>query len=141
MATEPPELTEARALLARFEAEMHRPEGHVHLSDALFLLAELRERGVSDQMTLVATNLSLAYLKRVQKAVETVLARESSLHWEVINQWRDLFGEFELAGFELPQDVIETRSKLLDKKVELMPLSERQALVEKLQSKDDKKKM
>jgi len=141
MATEPPELTEARALLARFEAEMHRPEGHVHLSDALFLLAELRERGVSDQMTLVATNLSLAYLNRVQKAVETVLARESSLHWEVINHWRNLFGEFELAGFELPQDVIETRSKLLDKKVELMPLSERQALVEKLQSKDDKKKM
>ena len=139
MPTEPPELTEARALLARFEAEMHRPEGLVHLSDALLLLADARAGAVSDQTALVATNLSLAYLRRVQKAVEALLARESSFHWETINHWRDVFGEFELSGVGLSQDVVETRSKLLNKKVELMPLSERQALIEKLEASGKKK--
>jgi len=134
MPSEPPELSEARALLGRFEAEMHRPEGLVHLSDALLLLADVRAGAVSDQIALVATNLSLAYLKRVQVAVESLLSRESSLHWEIINHWRTVFGEFELSGFGLPQDIAETRSKLLNKKVELMPLSERQELIERLQA-------
>jgi hypothetical protein len=111
----------------------------MHLSDALLLLADVRAGAVSDQMALVATNLSLAYLKRVQVAVESLVARESSLHWETINHWRDVFGEFELTGVVLPKDVAETRSKLLNKKVELMPLSERQELIEKLEASGKKK--
>jgi len=142
MPTEPNELTEARALLGRFETEMQRPESLVHLSDALSLLADLRADAGSEQIRLVASNLSLAYLKKAQAAVEELLAREPSFHWDTVDHWQKVFAEFERSGFELPQNISETRSKLLMKKIDrdiaLMSASERKALIEKLQAMADK---
>lgn len=142
MPTEPNELTEARALLGRFEEEMHRPESLVHLSDALTLLADMQGDAGSEQVRLVASNLSFAYLKKVHAAVEELLAREPSVHWDTVDHWKEVFAEFERSGFDLPQDISETRSKLLRSKIErhiaLMSPSERKALIEKLQATGDK---
>jgi hypothetical protein len=141
MPTEPTELTEARALLGRFELDMHRPESLVHLSDALSLLADMRADAGSEPVKLVASNLSLAYLKKAQAAVEELLAREPSVHWDIVDHWQEVFAEFERSGFALPRDISETRSKLLMKKmnreIALMSPSERKALIEKLEATGD----
>ena len=142
MSNEPNELTEARVLLGRFESEMHRPESLAHLSEALSLLADIRAETTSENVGQVASNLSLAYAKKVQVQVESLLFREPSVHWETVEHWQKVFGEFERSGFTLPQDVAETRSKLLMKKMKrdiaLMSPSERKQLLEQLQAMDDK---
>ena len=138
MQIEPPELADARALLERFEGEMSRQEGLMFLSDALSLLSDIRDDAASAQLVLVASNIAFAYAKRVQRAVDALLDREPTVHWETINHWRNVFDEFEVAGFELPQDVVETRSMLLSKKTELMPASEREELLKRLQAEKDK---
>jgi hypothetical protein len=142
MPTEPNELTGARTLLARFEAEMHRPEGLVHLSEALLLLADIRADAESEKVRQVALNLSLAYAKKVQAQVEPLLSSEEPVHWETVEHWQKAFGEFERSGFTLPQDVADTRSKLLmkkmDREIALMSPSERKELLERLQAMGDK---
>ena len=138
MQIEPPELADARALLERFEGEMSRQEGLMFLSDALSLLSDIRDDAASAQLVLVASNIAFAYAKRVQRAVDALLDREPTVHWETINHLRNVFDEFEVAGFELPQDVVETRSMLLSKKTELMPASEREELLKRLQAEKDK---
>lgn len=138
MPIEPNELTEARALLARFETEMLRPEGLVYLAEALSLLNDIRADTESEKIGQVASNLALAYAKTVQAQVEPLVSREPPVHWETVEHWQKVFSEFERAGFALPQGVAETRSKLLmkklDREIALMSPSERKGLLERLQA-------
>ena len=129
MAAESRELTEARALLARFEAEMRKPEGLAHLSEALALLADLRDEGETDRSALVASNMAQAYAAKVQREIEG-LAREQIVHMEIILHWLSVLQEFENAGFPLPPGMDASRSTLLLKR---MSPSERQVLLQKLQ--------
>lgn len=142
MPAEPRELTEARQLLGKFETEMRRPEGLVHLSEALSLLAEVRATAESERIAQVASNIALAYANKVRAEVEPLLAQEPAPHWEIVDHWQKVFTEFERAGFTLPADVAGARSRLLMKKLErditLMSPAERQELLEKLQSMDSK---
>ena len=139
---EPNELTEARVLLGRFESQMHRPESLAHLSEALSLLANIRAETAFENARQVASNLSRVYAKKVQAQIESLLSREPSVHWETVEHWQKVFGEFDRSGFTLPQDVAETRSKLLMKKmigdIALMSPSERKILLEQLQAMGDK---
>ena len=136
MTTESIKLTEARALLGRFDTEMHRPEGLAHLSEALSLLADIRADAESEKVRQVASNLSLTYAKAVQARVQLLLSREPSVHWETVEHWQKVFGEFERSGFALSQDVAETRSRLMMKKMNrefaLMSSSERKEFLERL---------
>ena len=131
------ELTEARALLGRFQTEMHRLAGLAHLSKALLLLADIREDAESKKVRQVASNLALAHAKEVQAQVELLLSREPSVHWETAEHWQKVFDEFERSGFALSQDVAETRSrlvmKMLNKEIALMSPSERKELIECLE--------
>ena len=133
MPAETKEMTEARALLARFEAEMHKPEGIVHLSDALALLADVRDAGESDKAKEIASNIVMAYARKAHRAVEN-LARETIVHIEVVEHWHRVFREFEQAGFPLPPEIASAQFTLLLKK---MSPSERQVLLEKLQASDE----
>jgi hypothetical protein len=136
MTIEPIKLTEARALLGRFQTEMHRPEGLAHLSQALSLLADIRADAESEKVRQVASKLSLAYAKQVQAQVELLLSREPSVHWDTVEHWQKVFDEFERSGFALSQDVAETRTSLVMKKmnreIALMSPSERKELLERL---------
>src|ERR1700704_2836267 len=135
MAAEDRELSEARALLAKFEAEVHRPESVAHLSEALTLLADIRDSGESNRDATVASNIVLAYATKVQREVER-LAREHIVHIEIILHWLDVLKAFESAGFELPPGMDAARSTLILKK---MSPTERQSLLEKLQAMDQDK--
>jgi hypothetical protein len=130
------ELMEARGLLARFEAEMRKPEGIAHLSEALELLGDIRDAGESDRDALVATNIAQAYATKVQREIEG-LAREQIVHMDTILHWLSVLREFENAGFPLTAGLESARSTLLLKK---MSPSERQVLLQKLQAnnQDDK---
>lgn len=140
--TEPNELTKARTLLGRFETEMHRPEGLVHLSEALSLLADIRAGSASEQVKQVALNLSLLYANKIQVQIELLLSREPSIHWTIFEHWKKILDEFECSGFELSQDVAETRKKLrmreVNKEIRLLSPSEHEQLVRLLQETDDK---
>lgn len=138
MTTEPVELIKARALFGIFEVQMRRPEGIVHLAEALSFLADVRADTASEKNGQIASNLALAYVRRVQREVESLLSLEPSVHWETVSHWQKVFAEFEQCGFTLPQEVGETRSKLWAKKahseLRLMSQSERKELLEKLQA-------
>ncbi|MEK6755208.1 MAG: hypothetical protein AABZ02_03550 [Bacteroidota bacterium] len=142
MPTEPKELTEARELLGKFEAEMHRSEGIIHLSEALSLLADVRAGAESERIAQIASNIGLTYVKKAQAEVEVLLTRAPSAHWETVDHWQKVFAEFERSGFTLPADAATARSRLLMKKTEreidLMSPTERQQLLEKLQAMDRK---
>lgn len=142
MQNEPDELTNARALLARFEAEMNRPEGLVHLQEALSILADIRGHHESGDVNQIASNLPLAYARKVQARVEPFLSSEQPIHWETVEHWLKIFQEFENSEFVLPQDIAETRSKLLMEKMKreigLMSRAERKKFLEQLQAVDDK---
>ena len=141
MPNEPIELTDARVLLGRFETEMHRPEGLAHLSEALSLLADIRADTESERVRQIALNLSLAYARKVQEQIETLLSRET-FHWETLEHWQKMFAEFERSGFALPRDVADTRAKFVMKKMEReiahMSPSERTELIERLRAMGDK---
>ena len=130
MAPESREIIEARALLEKFEAHMHKPEGTVHLSEALALLADVRESGASEKAAQPASNIVLAYARKATQAVEH-LAREPVVHAETIAHWQKVFAEFEQSGFFLPSEITTAWSRLLLKK---MTPSERQSLLERLQA-------
>src|SRR5687768_8294848 len=111
MTPEPIELTDARVLLERFEREMHRPAGLVYLSEGLLLLADIRAHAESEKVRQVASNLPLAYARKVQAQLELLLSSEPSVHCETVEHWRRVFGEFERSGFVLPPHVAETLSR------------------------------
>src|SRR3972149_818366 len=118
MPTEPKELTEARELLGKFEAEMHRSEGIIHLSEALSRLADVRAGAESERIAQIASNIGLTYVKKAQAEVEVLLTREAPAHWETVDHWQKEFAEFERSGFTLPADAVAARSRLLMKKTE-----------------------
>jgi hypothetical protein len=124
------EMNEARGLLAKFEAEMHKPEGVVHLSEALSLLADIRDGGESDKVVEIASNIALAYARKIQREIEN-LAREPIVHLEIVEHWHKVLQEFDHAGFPLPPEMEAARFTLLLKK---MSPSERQYFLEKLQA-------
>jgi hypothetical protein len=138
MPNEPEELTHARVLLARFESEMERPEGLVHLSKALSLLGDIRADSESQNVRQVASNLPLAYAKKVQARVAPLLSPELPVHWERLEHWEEVFGEFESFDFALPQDIARTRLELQMKKTnkenKLMSPGKRKKLLEQLQA-------
>ena len=140
MAQELRELTEARELLGKFEANMHTSEGLAHLSEGLSLLADIRTDGEADSVVQVASNIAIAYMKKVHAVVERLIVQEPPPHWEIVGHWGRVFGEFERSGFTLPAQIAETRSKLLLKKWEKdiaqMPPTERQEFIRKLQARD-----
>lgn len=141
VSAEPVDLAEARALLEKFEAKMRTPEGLGHLSDGLALLADLRTGASSERYAQVASRLAMAYARTAQGAVESLLSREPSIHWEVFDHWRKVFAEFEQSGFTLPQEVADVRSKLwdktMDKYIKQMSPSERNELLERLKAMGD----
>lgn len=142
MPIEPTELVEARAHLERFESRMQTPEGLVHLSEGLALLQVIRTDGTSERLDEIAFNLALAYAKKVQCEVESLLSREHSIHLDVFGQWLKVFAEFDQAGFTLPQEVTNARSKLWDrtsnKYLKQLSPSERKDLFERLNALGDK---
>ena len=137
---EPTKLASARGLLGKFESEMHRPEATAHLSEALSLLAELRDDTESESVARVATNLAMAYAKEIQAEVEALLAREPAIHLDVIAHWQKTFSAFENAGFALPEAVAAVRSRLAveeaRKAIRQLSPTQRQELIQRLQAMD-----
>ena len=131
MQAEMKQVAEARALLAKFEVDMHKAEGLVHLSDALALLAEARDD--SGQSSTLPSNIALAYARKIQGVLEQ-LGRETIVHADTVAHWDKVCEEFEQAGFPLPPEVTAARSTVLLKK---MSPSERQFLLQKRQSIDE----
>ena len=129
MAREPRELTEARALLAEFEAEMHKPEAIAPLSEALELLADIRDGGESAENARIASNVASAYANKVHRIIVD-LNREQMVHSETVLHWHKVLEEFEKAEFPLSSETVAARNTLFLKK---MSPSERQSLLEKLQ--------
>jgi len=127
------EMAQARALLKKFEDQMHKPEGLVHLAEALSLLADVRDSGESDEATKIASNIVIAYAQKVNGVIEG-LARERIVHIEIVEHWREVMREFEGSGFTLPPEMATAGHTLLLKK---MSPSERQVLLQKLQAIDD----
>lgn len=140
---EPEDLIEARALLVKFEAEieMGRPAPLGDLTSALSLLAYVRANA-STEFGQVATNLAIAYAKRTQVVVESLLAREPSLHGDTVDHWQAVLTAFLQYELAFPPEVAETRSKLIVRKVnkEIKQLSpeDRQRLVALLQGANNK---
>ena len=136
MPAEPTQLTEARASLAKFEAHMESTDSLNDLANALTLLSQISEPRDKSQ---VAANLAVAYARKAQGAVESLLARESSIHWEIVDHWEAILSEFLRYGFQLPPEIAATRSKLvshkLTKEIDLMSPEERQRLLESLEAK------
>ena len=136
MPTEPLQLTEARALLAKFEVGMASPESLNDLAGGLSLLSQFKENA-SGERAQVAENLAVTYAKKAQAAVESLLGRESSIHWETVDHWESVLSEFLRYGFSIPPEIAETRSNLLSRKltkeIDLMSPEERQQLLEKLE--------
>ena len=124
------EIGEARALLEKFETSMHQAEGIVHLSEALALLADVREAGGSARDTQLASNIVLAYARKANQAVEH-LAREPVVHIDTIAHWQKVFAEFQQSGFSLSSEITAAWNRLLMKK---MTPAERQSLLEELQA-------
>jgi hypothetical protein len=135
MPPEPKELTEARQLLGKFEVEMRSPEGLIHLSEGLSLLADVRATAESGTTAQVALNIALTYAKKVKTEVEALLAQEPAPHWEIVGHWQQVLTEFERSGLPLPDGMGEPFSTLMIKK--LSP-AERQELLKKLQAIDSK---
>lgn len=140
MPTESKDLVEARGLLGRFEAEMEHADCLPHLVDGLSLLAAVRENSTSSIEQQVASNVALAYARKAGANVESLLSREPRIHWETVNHWRNVFSEFEQAGFELPQEVAQIRSSLsmreAERAIKLLSPSERKELLDRLQALD-----
>ena len=99
---EPNELIKARALLSQFEAQMDRPEGLTPLSDALSLLASIRDDATSEHLVQLASNIVLAYAAKLQAVFETLGKRNPSIHNETLNHWIKVYQEFESSGFAMP---------------------------------------
>jgi len=135
MAPEPKELTEARQLLGKFEVEMRSPEGLIHLSEGLSLLADVRATAESEKIAQVASNIALTYAKKVKTEIDTLLGQEPAPHWEIVGHWQKVLTEFERSGLPLPDGMGVPFLDLLIKK--LSP-AERQELLEKLQAIDSK---
>lgn len=133
-------LTEARALLTRFEAEMDGGKGLMHLSEALSLLSDIRAEPASELEKRMASNISLSCLEHVRARVESSFSRESPVRIESIEEWLKVFLAFEAFGFALPQDVAETQSMLLTEKVKreiaVMSAEEKKNLVDRLRGLD-----
>ena len=98
---EPKELTEARQLLGKVEAEIRSPEGLVHLSEGLSLLVDVRASAESESIAQVASNIALTYAKKVKSEVEALLAQESAPHWEIVGHWQKVLAEFGRSGLPL----------------------------------------
>lgn len=132
------EMAEARKLLGLFEGEMELADGLAHLSEALSLLSDIREGSVSDIEKQVALNIALAYMKKTRARVEPQLSRDPPIRFDNIEEWLKIFWEFEAFGFILPQEIAETKSKLLTEKVtreiELMSPDEKRGVLKKLQA-------
>lgn len=135
MPSESNELTRARELLGKFEAEMGRAEGIVYLSEGLTLLTEVRESAESDRVTQIAANIALTYAKKARAQVEAMLGQEPPPHWEIVAHWQEVLAEFRRSGFSLPDEIGEPFARLLVNK--LTP-EERQELLVKLQAMDRK---
>ena len=118
MASEPKELAEARALLAKFEADMARADALGYLADALAMLADIRESDASTSYGQLAENVALSYSRKVHSRVEALLSGEPLIHWDTLNHWEEVFAEFERSGFSLPQETVETRSRLWKRKAD-----------------------
>ena len=70
------DLTEARVLLSKFEVEIERSEGLVHLSEALSLLADVAMDATSVELKQTCSNVASAYAKKVQAKVQPLLTPE-----------------------------------------------------------------
>jgi len=136
MPSEPRELAEAREQLAEFEAAMDRPDGIPPLSDALALLADLRDGEAGGRDAQIASNIARAYEKKVLREVER-LAREHIVHIDTVVHWLNVLETFESAGFVLSPETATARSTLALKK---MSPAERQALLERQQEMDREEK-
>lgn len=75
MPTELKGLIGARALLAQFEVKMEHAECLPYLVDGLSLLADVRDESDSPIEQQVASNIALAYARKVGAAVQTLFAR------------------------------------------------------------------
>lgn len=138
---EPEDLIEARALLGKFEAAMGHPDSIGDLTSGLSLLAYVRANA-STEFGQVATNLAIAYAKRTQVVVESLLAREPSLHGDTVNYWQAVLTAFLQYELAFPPEVAETRSKLIMRKmnreIKLLSPEERQRLIALLQGANNK---
>lgn len=135
----PPEsknLLEARELFGKFEAEMEHAEGLALLIDGLAMLAVVREEPVVANEGQIALNIAMAYARKVGTKVELLLSREPLIHQDIANHWQHVFSEFERAGFPLPVDVAQARSKLswreAERAIKFLSPAERKKLIDLL---------
>ena len=137
MTREPVELTEARELLSKFAVEVCSREGIGHLAKALSLLVDVRDADESGKYSQVASNLVLAYARKIRGEIHSLLLAPC-VHSETVDHWQKVVATFEQAGFRLPQELEEVRSKLLmiklTREINLMSPLERERLVKKLQA-------
>lgn len=138
---EPIELGRARNLLAKFETEIERPEAISLLSAALILLSELRDKRIVP-FSEIASNIALAYEKKVHERVDLLLSREPAIHWEDCEHGEAIFAAFTQFGFVLSGGAEQARSRLRDhcirKLVKAMSKDEREQLLRELQAMDNK---
>ncbi len=118
MTSEPKELAEARALLARFEVDMARAEALGYLADGLAMLSDVRDADASTTYGQLAENVAMSYSRKVRLRVESLLSGEPLIHWDTLNHWEEVFAEFERSGFALPEETVETRSRLWKRKAD-----------------------
>jgi len=139
MPIESKDLTEARVLLSKFEVEIERSEGLIHLAEALSLLADVATDATSVELKQTCSNVASAYAKKVQAKVQPLLTPEPSVDRETGDHWLRVFSEFERSGFALPSAVTECHSELFVRKsahvMRLMSPSERERLLQRLQAK------
>ena len=117
MAIEPGDLTEARRLLSKFEAEIERSEGLARLLEALSLLADVAMDATSTELKQTCSNIVSTYARKVEAKVHPLLTQESPVYRETVDHWLRVFSEFARSGFALPSKVTECHSKLSARQV------------------------
>jgi hypothetical protein len=120
MPIEPKDLTEARMLLSKFEVEIERSEGLVHLSEALSLLANVATDATFVELKQTCANVASAYARKVQAKVQLLLTQEPLVDWETEDHLLRVFSEFERSGLALPSAVTECHSELFVRKIEYL---------------------
>ncbi len=109
------ELAVARSHLENFERQMPGEDAFEHLTEALALLADIRDASDDARSAEIASNLASTYAKKALAKLQSLLAAEHTIHYEVFNDWWDIFAEFQGAGFARPPETLDVLTRLADK--------------------------
>lgn len=136
MLSEPSNLDTARKLLAEFERQMSEPGCIVHLSDALNLLSDIAD--ADGELGGICQKLTTTYAEKTIVEVVPLLTAGEHIYEEKLDHWIEILSEFGRCNFDLPPHVVDTRTKLIVKKLliqfKLLPSSEQKRFLEEIQN-------